>query len=53
VGYERGQIFEAIRYHLNNGHASPDPIYGDGRAGERIANLLSTQPLSIEKMLTY
>lgn len=53
VGYERGQIFEAVRYHLNNGHVTPDPIYGDGRAGERIADLLATQPLSIEKMLTY
>lgn len=53
VGYERGQIFEAVRYHLNNGHVAPDPIYGDGRAGERIADLLATQPLSIEKMLTY
>ncbi len=53
VGYERKGIVGAIRYHLNNGRPPADPIYGDGRAGERIAHLLATQPLAIEKRLTY
>ena len=53
VDYNRREIAAAIRYHLSNGHVPSEPIYGDGRAGQRIAHLLATQPLSIEKRLTY
>jgi len=53
VGYARREIAEAIQYHLHNGKAPPDPVYGDGRAGQRIAELLATVPLRIEKRLTY
>ncbi len=30
-----------------------DMIYGDGHAGKRIADVLATAELSIQKMLTY
>lgn len=53
VDYNRDEITNAIHYHLRNGHLPPDPLYGDGRAGERIADLLATVSLSIEKRLTY
>ena len=54
VNYDRHQIMGAIQHHLNNGsQVSADPIYGDGHAGERIAHILATKPLSIEKRLTY
>ena len=53
VDYKRHDIIAAIRHHLSNGHVPSEPIYGDGRAGQRIAHLLATQPLSIEKRLTY
>ncbi|MEW6319622.1 MAG: UDP-N-acetylglucosamine 2-epimerase [Acidobacteriota bacterium] len=53
VGYDRAQIREAIRTHLANGACEPDVLYGDGRAGERIADLLATAELTIEKRLTY
>ena len=53
VGYNRHQIAEAICYHLRNGKFPSDPIYGDGRAGERIAALLAQIPLRVEKRLTY
>lgn len=53
VDYNRYDIIAAIRHHLSNGHVPSEPIYGDGRAGQRIAHLLATQPLSIEKRLTY
>ena len=49
----RAEIFGAIEQHLSNGTYEPDPIYGDGHAGERIADLLATAPLTIEKRLTY
>lgn len=53
TGYDRHKIKEAIADHLNNGKAPMEPIYGDGRAGKRIADLLATVPLTIEKRLTY
>lgn len=53
VGYDREEIVEAIRKHLGNGRCKSDPIYGQGKAGERIAELLAEQPLGIEKRLTY
>lgn len=53
VGYYRDEIVEAIQKHLGNGRCKSDPIYGQGKAGERIAELLAEQPLGIEKRLTY
>lgn len=53
VGYDRDEIVAAVRRHLENGHCGNDPIYGHGKAGERIAELLARQPLGIEKRLTY
>ncbi|HEU4586142.1 MAG TPA: UDP-N-acetylglucosamine 2-epimerase [Gemmatimonadaceae bacterium] len=53
VSYDRTAITRAIEAHLSNGSYESDPIYGDGRAGERIAGLLATEPLSIEKRLMY
>jgi UDP-hydrolysing UDP-N-acetyl-D-glucosamine 2-epimerase len=53
VDHRREAIVAAIRRHLDNGKYESDPIYGYGRAGERIAELLARQPLSIEKRLTY
>ena len=41
------------RYHKCNGRYTNDPLYGDGRAGQRIAELLAEVPLHIEKRLTY
>ena len=51
--YDIGQIMEAIKIQLKNGRYPSDPIYGDGHAGEKIANILATVPLSIEKRLMY
>ena len=51
--YDRVGIEKAIRRHLSNGRYKNDLLYGDGHAGERIANLLSEVPLRIEKRLTY
>lgn len=53
VDYDRHEIAEAIQHHLGNGRYQQDSIYGDGDAGERIANLLAQAPLRIEKMLMY
>jgi UDP-hydrolysing UDP-N-acetyl-D-glucosamine 2-epimerase len=53
VDYDRESIVAGMERHLSNGTYPCDPIYGDGRAGERIAALLASEPLHIEKRLTY
>jgi len=53
VGHDRAAISAAIREHVRRGKAAPDHLYGDGRAGVRIAECLSTVPLTVEKRLTY
>jgi UDP-hydrolysing UDP-N-acetyl-D-glucosamine 2-epimerase len=53
VDYGRDAIMEGIQRHLRNGRCERDLIYGDGRAGERIAELLGHVPLRIEKRLAY
>lgn len=53
VAYDRSEIAGAIRHHMGNGSYPGDPIYGDGTAGKKIAELLSEVPLSIEKRLAY
>ena len=53
VPHDRCQIEEAIRSESARVHGPNDALYGDGRAGERIARLLAEQPLKIEKRLTY
>lgn len=53
VDYDRDQIRTAIERQINSPRPQPDLLYGDGCAGERIAELLSTVPLTIEKQLTY
>jgi UDP-hydrolysing UDP-N-acetyl-D-glucosamine 2-epimerase len=53
VGYDRHEIVAAVRRHLSNGRYPRNPLYGDGRAGECIADVLSDAPLHIEKRLAY
>jgi UDP-hydrolysing UDP-N-acetyl-D-glucosamine 2-epimerase len=53
VNHDRAEISSAIRAHLANGRYPTDYLYGDGRAGERIAKSLGASPLPIEKRLPY
>lgn len=53
VGHDRREIAEAIATHIERGKPERDLLYGDGRAGERIADCLSRAELTIEKRLTY
>ena len=53
TGYDQKEIKAAIQAHLLNGRYPHDTLYGDGKAGKRIADLLATLPLTIEKQLTY
>jgi UDP-hydrolysing UDP-N-acetyl-D-glucosamine 2-epimerase len=53
VEHDRSQILVAIQRQIRNGHYPSDHTYGDGHAGERIAALLATEPLRVEKKLAY
>ncbi|NPV85835.1 MAG: UDP-N-acetylglucosamine 2-epimerase (hydrolyzing) [Anaerolineae bacterium] len=53
VSYNQEEICDAVKKQLKNGRYPSDPIYGDGHAGERIANILSTIQPNIQKRMTY
>jgi UDP-hydrolysing UDP-N-acetyl-D-glucosamine 2-epimerase len=53
VVHDRAAIFGAIQEHVTRGRAGVDHLYGDGKAGGRIADCLATAPLTVEKRLTY
>ncbi len=53
VDHDRSAIVGAVREHIRSGRPQQDVLYGDGRAGERIADTLARYELRIEKRLTY
>ena len=53
VGYDRSEIVAAIRTQLTRGRFPSDPLYGDGAAGGRIADLLARVPLNAQKRLVF
>jgi UDP-N-acetylglucosamine 2-epimerase len=53
VEYDRQQIISAVQQQVHHGHYPSEHIYGDGRAGERIAEHLATAKLTVEKRLYY
>lgn len=53
VDYNQEQIVNAIKKHLSSGSYPQEFLYGDGSAGERIADLLTKVELYFEKRLTY
>lgn len=53
VGYDREPIVEATRRQLGHGPYEHEPIYGDGRAGQRIADILARCELRIGKRIAY
>jgi GDP/UDP-N,N'-diacetylbacillosamine 2-epimerase (hydrolysing) len=53
VGHDRKEIADAIATHITRGKPKRDLLYGDGKAGVRIADCLAQAELTIEKRLTY
>ena len=53
VDYSTENILKATRKQCSVGHHPSDPIYGDGTAGNQIANVLSSCRLQIEKKIQY
>jgi UDP-hydrolysing UDP-N-acetyl-D-glucosamine 2-epimerase len=53
VDPDQREIGEALDRQLAHGLYKSDPVYGDGKAGSRIAALLAVEDLPTEKKLTY
>jgi UDP-hydrolysing UDP-N-acetyl-D-glucosamine 2-epimerase len=53
VPHDREAIVEAVRQQVAHGPYSSAHIYGDGRAGARIADVLATAPLRAQKQIQY
>jgi UDP-hydrolysing UDP-N-acetyl-D-glucosamine 2-epimerase len=53
VAYDRDAIAAAIRQQIAHGRYPKDPLYGDGKAGDRIAEILATTSVDVQKRITY
>lgn len=53
TGYDKEAIKEGILKQIEHGPYKSESIYGSGDAGEKIASLIATVPLSIDKIITY
>ena len=53
VDYLQADIQAAILAQIKHGPYQQDCTYGNGRAGQKIADLLAETPLTYHKMLTY
>jgi len=53
VDHDRKEITDAIDQQMKHGRYPSEPIYGDGNAGERIADVLSHCSVRLQKQITY
>ena len=53
VPHDAEAIADAMRKQIAHGPYASEPIYGDGKAGERIAEILSTVRVNVQKRITY
>jgi UDP-hydrolysing UDP-N-acetyl-D-glucosamine 2-epimerase len=54
VDYDADEIRDGIKAQLEHGPYEPDDLYGDGHAGESIADILSEGgEITLQKQLTY
>jgi UDP-hydrolysing UDP-N-acetyl-D-glucosamine 2-epimerase len=51
--HDRKKIADAIRSQVKHGPFKRSAVYGDGKAGERIAEILSTCQVTIQKVMSY
>ncbi len=53
VSNDTDAIFKAINSQIANGKYNSEPIYGDGSAGDKIAEILTKCSWEIQKRITY
>ncbi len=47
------EIYAAVKKQIEHGPYSSEPIYGDGHAGEKIADILSKVEVPVQKRIVY
>ena len=53
VGYDKAAILKAIRDQLDHGRYKPNHLWGDGKAGEKMLQVLKGFDFRIQKQITY
>jgi UDP-hydrolysing UDP-N-acetyl-D-glucosamine 2-epimerase len=53
VQYDAGEIEKAIRRQLDHGHYPRSTLFGEGQAGKKIADVLASTQIRIQKQLAY
>jgi UDP-N-acetylglucosamine 2-epimerase len=53
VPHDVAAVEGALRRQIEHGPYAMEPIYGDGRAGERIADILTGANVAVQKRITY
>ncbi len=53
VPHDRDAIVQGVRRQVAHGKYPADHLYGDGHAGKKIAAILATCPLRLQKRITY
>lgn len=53
VEHDKLQILDATQTQIAHGRYAQDRVYGDGKSGERIAEILANAKFTIEKRITY
>lgn len=53
VDYDETEIYQAIMRQVAAGGYAPDPLYGRGDAGKKIASVIADWDLSLKKVIAY
>jgi UDP-hydrolysing UDP-N-acetyl-D-glucosamine 2-epimerase len=53
VGYGKDDILKGIKQQMSHGRYLSEPIYGDGKAGKRIADVLASARPVLQKTIAY
>ena len=53
VSHDTKEIVDAIRTQMKHGKYPKNPLYGDGNAGQKIAEILSSCEVAIQKTITF
>jgi UDP-hydrolysing UDP-N-acetyl-D-glucosamine 2-epimerase len=53
VPYDKKRISGAIAQQVKHGRYAMNPLYGDGSAGRKIADVLATEQVDVQKCITY
>ena len=53
VPHDTDAIYAGVEHQISNGRYPRSLMFGDGNAGKKIADILATAPIRLEKTLNY